>query len=86
MHVRARNSRCDASSRAGDRRHERVGVDLSMWMMQRDSDFDAAVLEGHDILHVRDGPELAVAVCPHLDDELEMIEREVRPDSATAPV
>ena len=59
-----------------NRRHERVRVDLSVRMMKRDAHFDAAILERHHVLHVRDSSELDVAVAPHLDNQLEMLERQ----------
>ena len=37
----------------GNRRDERIGVDLAVRMMQRDADFDAAVLEREHVLRRR---------------------------------
>ena len=49
-------------------------------MMQRDADLHAAILEGHDVLDVGQRSELAAAVRPHLDNQLDMVERK-RPEA-----
>ena len=55
-----------------DRRHERVRVDLTVRVMQRDAHLDAAILEREDVLHVVTRAELLVTLRPHVDEELEV--------------
>src|SRR5687768_431528 len=58
----------------GDRRHDRVCVDLSVRMMQRHADFDAAIFERHHVLNFGYLTERAVPIGPYLDDELDVLE------------
>ena len=60
----------------GDGRHERIRVDLSVWMMQRHTHLDAAVLEREHVVHVVACAERFVAIGPDVDDERDAIERE----------
>src|SRR5687768_5387893 len=64
---------CSQLSRR-DRWHKRVRVNLSVRMMQRHADFDAAVFEGHHVLDFGYRSELSIAIGPHIDDELDVIE------------
>src|SRR5687767_5120800 len=59
----------------GDRWHKWVCVDLPVRVVQGYADFHAAVLEGHDVLDFGYLSELAIAIPPHIDDELDVIER-----------
>ena len=56
----------------GDGRHEGVGVDLPVRVVQRDADLDAPVLEREDVLHVVARAELGVAVSPDLEEQFEV--------------
>src|SRR5688572_14495393 len=58
----------------GDGRNERVGVDLSVRVMQRDTDFDATVLERVNVRHMLQPCQLVVAIGPDVDQQLEMWE------------
>src|SRR5438094_6935865 len=57
-----------------DRRDERIRVDLSVWMAKSHPDFLAAVLEYVDITHVREAPQLAGAIAPHLDEVADVVD------------
>ena len=65
-----------ACSSAGDRRQERVAVDLPVRVVQRDADLDAAVLEDVDVLDVLARAELRVAVAPHPHQRLGALGRQ----------
>jgi hypothetical protein len=47
--------------------HERICVDLAMWMAERHADGFAAVLKDVHVLHVGETAELLGSVAPHLD-------------------
>ena len=59
-----------------NRRHERIRVDLPVRMVQRHADLDAAILERIDVLDVGARAELAVAVGPDVDEQLEVPQRQ----------
>ena len=60
----------------GDGRDERVHVDLSVRMVQRDTHFDAAVLEWEYVLHIVARTELRVAMRPYFEQQLDMRQRQ----------
>jgi hypothetical protein len=51
----------------GPRRHERVGVDLPVRVVQRDPDLLAAVLEAEHLAHAGQPGQLLGPLCPRLD-------------------
>jgi hypothetical protein len=50
----------------GHRRHHRIGIKLTMRMVQRHADFDATIFEGQYVLDARNVSELAGTVAPRL--------------------
>jgi hypothetical protein len=57
-----------------DRRHEWVGVDLSMRMAERDADCFTSVLEDIDVAHIGKPTELVGAVPPDFDEVSNVID------------
>jgi hypothetical protein len=51
-------------------------------MMERDADFDTAILEGEDVGHVRPRAQHRLPIRPHVDQQLEMRQRK-RPERGT---
>ncbi len=60
----------------GNRRHERIRVDLSVRMMKRHPDLDTAVLERVHVLDIGACAELDVAVRPDLENQPQLVERQ----------
>ena len=58
-----------------NRRNERVGVDLTVGMRKRDPDFDAAIFERVDILHLVQTAQRTIPLGPHLENQLEVPKR-----------
>src|ERR1700682_485734 len=57
-----------------DRRHEWIGVDLSVWMTERDANHFASVLEHEDVADVVQPAELVGAIPPHFDEVSDVID------------
>src|SRR6266850_246184 len=57
-----------------DRRHEWIGVDLSVRMAQGDADDLSSVLEDIDVTNVGQPAELAGAIAPYLDEVEDVID------------
>ena len=59
-----------------DRRNERIRIQLSVRMMQGDADFDAPILERIHVLNLRNPAKLFIAIGPHVNQQLEMPQRQ----------
>src|SRR3981081_2698081 len=57
-----------------DRRYERIGVDLSVWMTERHADHLASVLEDEDVADVGQTAELVRSISPDLDEVSDVID------------
>jgi hypothetical protein len=58
------------------RRHERIGVDLTVGVLKGRPYFDAAVFEGKYVLNPVLTTELVVAVGPDVDQQFDMPQRQ----------